>query len=45
MCHNKKEGDHSYSTLGEDAIVTRKMPEESANFIYLVGFLCQKPTH
>ena len=45
MCHNKEEGDHSNSTLGEDAIMTRKMPEELANFVHLIGFLFQKPRH
>ena len=39
MCQNKEEGDHSNSTLGEDAIMTRKMAEELANFVHLIGFL------
>ena len=43
MCHNKEEGDHSNSTLGEDAIMTRKMAEELANFVHLIGFLFQRP--
>ena len=43
MCQNKEEGDHSNSTLGEDAIMTRKMAKELANFVHLIGFLFQRP--
>ena len=43
ICQNKEEGDHSNSTPGEDAIMTRKMAEELANFVHLIGFLFQRP--
>ena len=43
MYQNKEEGNHSNSMLGEDAIMTRKMAEELANFVHLIGFLFQRP--
>ena len=42
MCQSKEEGDHSNNTPGEDAIMTRKMVEELANFVHLIGFLFQR---